>query len=343
MALPTHIALAVRSHVDARYSFIALGVGSMALAAECAGDRFRRPAGQRRDLMLLVGLMATRTRQRGVMRHRLRPGDLAVARAAFLRSMGGFRSVGIVAANTGLQWVVSRRIDLRKAGRAGRIVAVAQRASRALPGGNKMNLHRRLDVSSRRSMADLASHAVVPFGVVHLNDFVVAGCALLVPGVLQGKPGNFIHCRGPIMPELTEGLRNQELPSQYEPQDQQAKDNRQTCNLLRHHHPCRPGEIGPRDLPPIGPRLAHAGSTSTRIRQHTISHFDVDFVNADCGVFRDPFQLERRCGAQEPAECGGYQREKAGHCRQENCCMELGRKGWLRWNSAFKPSLHELS
>ena len=144
MALPAHIALAVRSHVDARYSFIALGVGSMALAAECARDRFRRPAGQRRDLVLLVGLMAARTRQRGVMRHGLGSGDLAVARAAVLRCMGGFRSMGIVAANTGLQRVVSHRIDLRKAGRAGRIVAVAQRASGALPGGDKMNLRRRL-------------------------------------------------------------------------------------------------------------------------------------------------------------------------------------------------------
>lgn len=326
MALPTHIALAVRSHVDARYFFIALGVGSMTLAAECAGDRFRRPAGERRDLMLLAGLMATRTRQRGVMRHRLGPGDLTVARTAFLRSMRGFRSVGIVAANTGLQRVVSHRIDLRKAGRAGRIVAVAQRASGALPGGDKMNLHRRLDVSCRRSMAHLASHAVVPFGVVHLNDFVVAGGALLVPGVLQGKPGNFIHCRGPIMPELTEGLRNQKLPSQYEPQNQQAKDNRQTCNLLRHHHPCRPGEIGPRDLPPIGPRLAHAGSTSTRIRKHTIPYFDVDFVNTGCGVFLPPSQPERRCGTQEPGNVADIGERKPGTAVKKTAAWSWGEK-----------------
>ena len=241
MALPAHIALAVRSHVDARYIFIALGVGSMALAAECAGNRFGRPAGQRCDLVLLRSLVATRTRQVGVMRHGLGSGDLAVARAALLRCVRGFRRMGIVAANTGLQRIVSHRIDLRKAGRAGRIVAVAQRASGALPGGNQMNLHRRLDVSCRRSMAHLTSYAVVPFGVVHLNDFVVAGGALLVSGVLQGEPGNFTNCRGPIMPELTEGLRNQELASEHKPQNQQAKDNRQTCNLLRHQHPCRVG------------------------------------------------------------------------------------------------------
>jgi len=95
-------------------------------------------------------------------------------------------------------------------------------------------------VSRRRSMAHLTSHAVVPLGVVHLGDVVVARRALLVPGVLQGKPGNDIHRRGPIMPELTEGLRNQELPGQHKPQDQQAKDKRQTRNLLRHPHPCRP-------------------------------------------------------------------------------------------------------
>jgi hypothetical protein len=56
--------------------------------------------------------------------------------------------------------------------------------------------------------------------------------------------------------------------------------------LLRHHHPCRLGEIGPRDLPLIGPQPAHAGCTSTHMRKHTISHFDVDFVNTGCGVFR---------------------------------------------------------
>jgi hypothetical protein len=76
-----------------------------------------------------------------------------------------------------------------------------------------MNLGWRLDVSRRRSVAHLAGHAVVPFGIVYLYDFFVARGALLVPGVLQGKPGNIANCRGPIMPELTEGLGNQELPS----------------------------------------------------------------------------------------------------------------------------------
>ena len=285
MALPAHIALAVRSHVDARYSRIALRVGSMALSAECAGHRFRRPAGQRRDFVLLRRLMATRTRQHGVMRHRLGPGDLAVARTTVFRCMGRFRSMRIVAANTGLQRVVSHRIDLRKASRAGRMIAVAQRARCALPGGDQMNLSRRLNVSRRRSMAHLAGHAVVPFGVVHLHDFVVAGGALLVPGVLQGKPGNFTNCRGPIVPELTKGFWNQELPGQYEAQNHQAKDNRQPCNLLRHQHPCRPRRNRPSR--PATPRTStrSCGEHQHPHKEHTISHFDVDFVNIDCGAF----------------------------------------------------------
>jgi len=45
--------------------------------------------------MLLLGLMATRTGQRGVVRHRLGPGDLAVARAAVLRCVRGSGAWGL--------------------------------------------------------------------------------------------------------------------------------------------------------------------------------------------------------------------------------------------------------
>jgi len=85
-----------------------------------------------------------------MVRDQLLAGDLTVAGGALLGRVRQQRMVRIMAAYTGLARIVQLRYDLRKAGRSGRVVAVADRAEAATAWDAGGELIRRLDMSQSR-------------------------------------------------------------------------------------------------------------------------------------------------------------------------------------------------
>ncbi len=102
------------------------------------------------------GDMTFRAGQRDMMGNRFFRGNFPVAGAAFLRGMGQQRIVGIMTFHTDFARVMQKIQDLRKSGRARRVVLVAQKALIAIPRDVGSEFIGRLDMFRGRSVAHLA-------------------------------------------------------------------------------------------------------------------------------------------------------------------------------------------
>lgn len=124
---------------------------------------------------MLVGSVVTcRARQRGVVRYRLLPGDLAVTGAAFTGRHRGLRLMRLVTVHARRQRVVRDRIDLRKTGGAGWVVSVTAYAELTRPGNRRFLFDRIGHVGRARAMARLAGDATVVGSQAPLSNTTVA-------------------------------------------------------------------------------------------------------------------------------------------------------------------------
>ncbi len=172
--------------------------------------------------------------QRGVVRHRLLPRDLAMTGAAFAGRHRGFRLVRVVTVHTRGQRVVRNRIDLRKAGGAGWVVSVAAYAEFPRPWDRRLTFNRIGHVGRSRTVTRLTGHPTVVGSQTPLGDVTVAQCALLLPSILLGMAQDRVDGRRTVMAHLSKGLGNEQAPGDHECKRGEGERGRETGYLLWH-------------------------------------------------------------------------------------------------------------
>ncbi len=207
MALPAEIAPAVRFDLNARDFLWAAGVPGMTAAAEIAIARLVRAHGARRDLVPYCGTVALGTREQGMPGDGLRPRDFAVTGTAFLRNVGRFRLVRIVAGDAGLQRIMGYGVDLWKARGTAWVIAVTKRAVAPFARRWQFVLNGCFNVRRSRPVADFTCHCLMPRVAVDGHNLVVTHGTGLASGIahrllLDGNYGSgavmtsFPECRG---------------------------------------------------------------------------------------------------------------------------------------------------
>lgn len=233
MAIPAKIPFAVRGQINAGNVARAVRPLSMALAAEVARSRFLRQSAAWIHPMLWRRLVANRTGQRGVRRNGLLDGDLPVAGAAVLGHVRSGRIVRIVARHAGLAGIVHHGLDLRKARRARRIVAVAERALRPVSRRAGNLLVGRGGMFGRGAVADFAGQpAMIGVGLQRGN-VIVAFRTSFGSGIIDVQGGDFIHGLRPVVAIFAEGIRCEEKTSPKKGNHDQNENNRKALDLLR--------------------------------------------------------------------------------------------------------------
>lgn len=209
VALPTLVGDVVRAQVDLWNVREFLCV---AAAAETAIPGLSRTDRLRIHFMLLRCLVTDSAVQRGVVRYRLLPGDLAMASTTLTGHHGGLRSVRIVARHAGRQRVVGYWLYLRETSWSAGVVLVTQNAEPALAGGAGFYVQRGFDVIRGRSVTYFAPHSTVIRGEALLCDRRMAQSALLVASVLLLVSYDGVDGRCAVMPDVAESVGNQEGP-----------------------------------------------------------------------------------------------------------------------------------
>lgn len=149
----------------------------------------------------------------GVAGECLGPGDFPVAGATFLWHARGYGSVGIVASDAGLYWVVCYRINLGKPSRPGRVIAMAKGTITPLSRGWRFVFERRFNVGDCRTVAYFTGYRFVTGPVVYLYNVRVAGGAFLVACISQWERGIRLDGCCPVMAQLPKCLRDQIVTS----------------------------------------------------------------------------------------------------------------------------------
>jgi hypothetical protein len=123
----------------------------------------------------------------------------------------------IVTRHAGFEGIMSHGFDLGKAGRAGRVVSVAQGTEAALPGSRELYFVGVLRVGSPGTVTHLTRHAAVMGGQALLSDLIMTVGTLPVPGIaLLAGCDRGDGCR-PIMTDVAEGVGNEVLARNHEP------------------------------------------------------------------------------------------------------------------------------
>ena len=170
VTLPAQVVLAMRRHVDPRdVSGTGCALG-MASAAKSSRGRLAGPNQPRGELVLVGRFMAREAGQCRMVGYGLLARDLAVACVASTRDHGRLWRVRFVTASAGDAGVMGYQVNLRKPGRATRVVGVAAWAGVALARDDRLDFHGVRYVSSCRPVAILARHTLVIAGQSLLHD-----------------------------------------------------------------------------------------------------------------------------------------------------------------------------
>ncbi len=121
-------------HVNLRHPLSVAGTLVMALPAKFPFIRLGRYYRPRRGFMLFRGRVAHGAGNSRVIRCHLGPFNLRMAGRAGTRCLGWCGVMGIMTGNTGLPGIMRDRVNLRKAGRPGRVVVMAVTAVISFPG-----------------------------------------------------------------------------------------------------------------------------------------------------------------------------------------------------------------
>lgn len=151
--------------------------------------------------------------------------DLSVAGTAVLGNGRRLGLVRLVARDAGREGIVGHGVDLREAGRSGRIVRMTQRTERSLAGSRRPDIHGSRHVSGGGSVAYLARHAVVTPRQATLVGRRMADRALLVAGVLDSLGYDRVDRGGAIGTDLAESVRNQNGSGDHEAGAQQNESD----------------------------------------------------------------------------------------------------------------------
>ncbi len=188
----------------------------------------------RSDLVLSRRGVALRASQQGVAGDCLGTGDSAMAGTALFGHVRGFRLMRVVARDTGFHRVVTDRVNLRKSGGAAGIIPVAEGAVSALAGRRQLVVDGRQGVRGCRSVTVFAGNCLVPSLGVHLHDVAMALGAGFATRVAYGTFPDAGDRRRPVVATLSKSLWDQYLSREDKPADENSKNDKQTCKLLRH-------------------------------------------------------------------------------------------------------------
>src|SRR5574341_79937 len=180
---------------------------SMALTAQFPAGRFFSPNEFRVNPMLLRNGMAPGAGQGGMRRNHLDIGNVPVAGAALFRGMGQKRIVRIMTGHAGPAGIMLLRYNLREAGGAGRVIAVAEWTKAPSLGNIRFVSIRRVHMRCCRPMAYLTGHSFVAgllFKLVHIGVAINAG---FETGISQPVRTNLVNYLGPVMPQLAKSVR----------------------------------------------------------------------------------------------------------------------------------------
>jgi hypothetical protein len=232
MALPAHIPLAMRGHINAWYFFGAVGVLGVTPSAEFPRLRLAGPEFPGPDFVLLGGLMAARARNVHMMGKGFGPRNVGMASVALFGRFGGLGVMRIVARDARLEGVVRGRDGLREPRGPGRKELMTQRAVTPLAWRWKLDRGGILRMSGGRPVADLAGDAFVISLTFGFHDIRMAIGARHLAGILDWLCDNVVDRRSAIVTMNSEIARDQIMPRHEQGGQQDDQQNHQSLDLL---------------------------------------------------------------------------------------------------------------
>ena len=221
----------MRAEIYFRRVFLRRSLG-MTFCAKFPRFGFRRCDASRAYFVLRRNRVTRRAADQSMGRSALDICDLRMTGGALSRSLRWHGVMGIVTGDTGLQWIMNDRIDLRKSRRPGLIVSVAEHAELSSPWRGRL-LCRVFDVRNCGPMTGLTRDGlVITFRLLrHLVD--VAG-----PANRRARECNFLRHfslnRGFSMKTSVGQSRREDDVSYCDHQcDYDRDDNRESFYLFR--------------------------------------------------------------------------------------------------------------